>query len=350
MECGQEMENSHTSLSGSIKRGKKKNGEKKKACTDPHKSIHQQKSSQTLEGSSEKSDKGWKCKLCQTVCGNMNILCSHILSEHVKIKAPTCLVCDASLILNETAVEHIALHCPMQCALCKKENIPTLKALEEHLTESHSNDKMCTVCHAEINQNEDIVMHMLEHQKKMARRKCPMCLKYYILTTPKHLNNKGVIPTSWCNTNHLISHNIKLSELECCFCPYTCSGQGPIGSMKMHLNYEHKAELGYGNLPHGVKNSNGIFSENRKIRKKKKRKKKKTDKVWKCKLCGAEIVGTSCYKLHILSEHVKRKAPACLVCGTSLTLKEHCTSLPDAMCIVQGGGYPNIGSLERTPS
>ncbi len=50
--------------------------------------------------------------------------------------------------------------------------------------------------------------------------------------------------TMWCRKSHLMSHNIKFSELKCCFCPYTqpCLG-GPSSSMKIHIIHEHKAEL-----------------------------------------------------------------------------------------------------------
>ncbi len=125
---------------------------------------------------------------------------------------------------------------------------------------------------------------MMEHQKKCDKRKCPTCLKYHVLPNSNCPSNKGwftvhankgwvkVHATGWLKKHSIMDHNIKPSELECCFCSYTQSCVGAAASaMQMHITQKHGEEiheskqLGVPNeifTPSEVENTNGNCPDN----------------------------------------------------------------------------------------
>ncbi len=267
------------------------------------------------------SKKPWECKICDALFSDgKKMLVSHIVSEHVKIAHPKCNICDTSLISKEMAIEHIAQHAPMRCALCKQENIETFDAFEEHLHDKHSSDIMCTICELKVESSndmmisKDIVSHMLEHQIKKDLRKCPGCQHYH--TLPKAPACKGSIHGRFSN-QPLLNHNIKSGSMECCFCSYRC--EVDKYSMKVHIIHYHDKEVGYSSTEMKSKPKLSTWGSKKRALHSRLA---EAARVWKCKLC--EIRMDSQYQLlaHFFGEHVKRIGPTCLVCGAPITMDQ----------------------------
>ena len=305
----------------------------KRRKTDVNRTKSIEEKSPQTEGNILEPNKPWKCGICLADFSDKPTLVRHITTEHVKVTPPRCTVCGTSLILKEAAIEHIEQHAPMQCALCKEEDIPTFAALEEHLLNKHSDDKMCTICRTEIDHSKDLVTHMIQHQKKQNRRKCPTCLHYHPLPNPNLAYNRGSMNKyTHClfKGNPLMKHNIKGGTLECCFCSYMC--EVDTHSMRMHITHEHGQEVALlNNLETDTDNVGRIVRhvstkhrsiQNRSTKHMSPRAPGKntaqSDRVWKCNICDTSFRSQNPLLTHFFVEHIKRTGPTCIICGASI--------------------------------
>ena len=181
-----------------------------------------------------KSEKVWKCRMCEWHrIGDKytrHVLLTHFIHEHTQIIGPTCVICNGEITMDKIGLDHILSHTSMQCALCKQEGIPTIPDLEEHLTEKHSGEIVCPVCKSQINESDDIVHHMMMHQRETDKRKCPTCLRYH--QVPKLSVNL------YRGNSRLVMHNTKLGTIQCPLCAFTT--QAGRDTMKIHLSSTHR--------------------------------------------------------------------------------------------------------------
>ncbi len=185
--------------------------------------------------STGKSDRIWKCRMCEwTRTGQKGLLLAHFIHEHTQTIGPTCVICNAEITLDKIGLDHILSHTTILCALCKQEDLPTIPALEQHLTEKHSEVLcLCPVCEAHINKPENIVSHMVNHQRETNKHKCPTCLQYH--KVPTQMSSSSKIKDST-----LMVHNTKLGALQCSLCEYTCFTRNGYATMKVHLIFAHR--------------------------------------------------------------------------------------------------------------
>ena len=94
----------------------------------------------------------------------------------------------------------------------------------------------------DIVSSKDLVSHMIEHQIKQNRRKCPSprCHGLHILPSLKHVK-KPSVTHGWLNSRPLMQHNITSGTMECCFCSYVCGMDSY--AMGMHITHKHDSEV-----------------------------------------------------------------------------------------------------------
>ncbi len=259
---------------------------------------------------SENNNKVWKCRICQASFEGVHqdILVRHILDDHIKKTAPTCIVCAESVTLDQTAIEHIKLHASMQCALCNLEDIPTFEALQEHLRDKHSNNKVCPICQTGVDHSEGIVAHVIEHQRKVNKWKCPTCCRYHILPARCY---KGMM-----GADRMMVHNVKLGEFKCCFCPYTAPHKASKVIMRMHMTNYHRDFIQQQQLQahdqlfvNKQKMVTHVGAVHNKL------------KPFSCKLCLKSFASEWKRTRHVNMVHQKLKSFSCTLCNKSFASK-----------------------------